>query len=148
MLEVLRGHAGEGVSDVVAVVTRWFGGTLLGAGGLVRPTATPCAPPSAPAGRCAARSSTSTCSTSTTPTPDGSSELRSRGVAVLDSDYGPHVTLRLGVPRTRRERLAALVARLTAGDAETRWRASAGSITLNSPHEAARCARASAGTST
>src|SRR5690606_33095353 len=32
MLEVLRGH---GVSDVVAVVTRWFGGVLLGAGGLV-----------------------------------------------------------------------------------------------------------------
>ncbi|CAN5451703.1 hypothetical protein BH10ACT10_BH10ACT10_10780 [soil metagenome] len=29
MLEVLRGHE---VSDVVAVVNRWFGGTLLGAG--------------------------------------------------------------------------------------------------------------------
>lgn len=36
MLEVLRGAGGEGVSDVVAVVTRWFGGILLGAGGLVR----------------------------------------------------------------------------------------------------------------
>ncbi|HEX6517456.1 MAG TPA: YigZ family protein [Nocardioidaceae bacterium] len=33
MLEVLRGR---GVSDVVAVVTRYFGGVLLGAGGLVR----------------------------------------------------------------------------------------------------------------
>ena len=33
MLEVLRG---AGLSDVVAVVTRWFGGVLLGAGGLVR----------------------------------------------------------------------------------------------------------------
>jgi uncharacterized YigZ family protein len=33
MLEVL---VGRGVSDVVAVVTRYFGGTLLGAGGLVR----------------------------------------------------------------------------------------------------------------
>jgi len=33
MLEVLRGRE---VSDVVAVVTRYFGGTLLGAGGLVR----------------------------------------------------------------------------------------------------------------
>src|SRR5699024_706460 len=33
MLEVL---CGEGLSDVVAVVTRWFGGTLLGTGGLVR----------------------------------------------------------------------------------------------------------------
>jgi uncharacterized YigZ family protein len=33
MLEVL---ARRGVTDVVAVVTRWFGGTLLGTGGLVR----------------------------------------------------------------------------------------------------------------
>jgi len=33
MLEVLRG---AGVSDTVAVVSRWFGGVLLGAGGLVR----------------------------------------------------------------------------------------------------------------
>jgi uncharacterized YigZ family protein len=33
MLEVLRGAE---VSDVVAVVSRWFGGVLLGAGGLVR----------------------------------------------------------------------------------------------------------------
>lgn len=33
MLEVLRGHR---MGDVVAVVTRWFGGTLLGTGGLVR----------------------------------------------------------------------------------------------------------------
>lgn len=33
MLEVLTRR---GVTDVVAVVTRWFGGTLLGAGGLVR----------------------------------------------------------------------------------------------------------------
>ena len=33
MLDVLRG---AGVSDVATVVTRWFGGTLLGAGGLVR----------------------------------------------------------------------------------------------------------------
>ena len=33
MLEVLRGHE---VADLVAVVTRWFGGTLLSAGGQVR----------------------------------------------------------------------------------------------------------------
>lgn len=33
MLEVL---VGRGVSDVVAVVTRWFGGVLLGTGGLIR----------------------------------------------------------------------------------------------------------------
>ncbi len=33
MLEVLTRR---GISDTVVVVTRWFGGTLLGAGGLVR----------------------------------------------------------------------------------------------------------------
>ena len=33
MLEVLRGR---GITDVVAVVTRWFGGILLGTGGLIR----------------------------------------------------------------------------------------------------------------
>ena len=33
MLDVLRGR---GLTDVVAVVTRWFGGTLLGTGGLIR----------------------------------------------------------------------------------------------------------------
>ena len=33
MLEVLRGR---GLTDVVAVVTRWFGGVLLGTGGLAR----------------------------------------------------------------------------------------------------------------
>lgn len=33
MLDVLRG---SGYTDVVVVVTRWFGGTLLGTGGLIR----------------------------------------------------------------------------------------------------------------
>lgn len=33
MLDTLRGR---GLSDLVAVVTRWFGGTLLGTGGLIR----------------------------------------------------------------------------------------------------------------
>lgn len=33
MLDVLRGHE---LTDAVAVVSRWFGGTLLGTGGLIR----------------------------------------------------------------------------------------------------------------
>ncbi len=39
MLDVLRGR---GLTDVVAVVTRWFGGTLLGTAASSAPTATPC----------------------------------------------------------------------------------------------------------
>ncbi len=121
MLEVLRGHAGEGVSDVVAVVTRWFGGTLLGAGGLVRAYGD-AVRAALGAGGTLRRTLVHEHLLDLDHADAGrvESELRSRGVAVLDSDYGPHVTLRLGVPPDQEERLAALVAELTAGGAETR----------------------------
>ena len=111
MLEVLRG---AGVSDVVAVVTRWFGGTLLGAGGLVRAYGDAVraaldvagtrervlvheftvALPHAEAGRV-------------------ESELRARGVHVLDATYAADVTLRLGLADPGP--LAGWLAELTAG---------------------------------
>jgi uncharacterized YigZ family protein len=115
MLEVLRGH---GVGDVVAVVTRWFGGTLLGAGGLVRAygdavragldlTGTlrrdlvrelALEVDHADAGRV-------------------ESELRSRGTMVLDTSYAARVVLLLGAPPADEDRLHALVAELTGGTA-------------------------------
>jgi uncharacterized YigZ family protein len=116
MLEVLRGHDGEGVSDLVAVVSRWFGGTLLGAGGLVRAygdavragleaTGTrrrlllvelALVVGHADAGRV-------------------ESELRSRGVGVLDTTYAEAVTLLLGVVPEEVVPVHALLAELTGG---------------------------------
>jgi uncharacterized YigZ family protein len=116
MLEVLRGR---GVSDVVAVVTRWFGGVLLGTGGLARAYGDAVRAglevvgtlrrdlvvehelvvPHAVAGRL-------------------ESDLRSRGVRVLGADHADQVTLRLGVLAADPEALPALVAELTGGDGE------------------------------
>ncbi|MDN4160121.1 YigZ family protein [Nocardioides abyssi] len=128
MLEVLRGH---GLSDVVAVVTRWFGGTLLGAGGLVRAYGDAVRAALEEAGTLprelrrelvvevghaeAGRVET---------------ELRSRGVVVLDAAYGSGVELRLGVAPAEEERLHAVLAELTHGAAEPR---SAGERWVDAP---------------
>lgn len=113
MLEVLRGHH---LTDVAAVVVRWFGGTKLGTGGLARAYADAVqqalleAPvvtrrelgrfdltlPHADAGRVEA-------------------DLRAHGVRVLGVDYGAQATLRLlAADETG---LAAQVSALTAGEA-------------------------------
>jgi uncharacterized YigZ family protein len=118
MLEVLRGHSGEGVSDVVAVVTRWFGGTLLGAGGLVRAYGD------------AVRAGLDVAGTlrrdlvrefvlSVEPADAGrvEGELRSRGIDVLDVAWTDTVTLLLGAPPDAEVRLRAVVAELTSGTA-------------------------------
>ena len=124
MLEVLRGRE---VSDVVAVVTRWFGGVLLGAGGLVRAYSD------------AVRAGLDEVGTLTrylvvehdlvVDHADAGrleSDLRTRGIAVLDVSYADRVTLRLGVPAPDAPAFPALVAELTAGSATpvptgTRW---------------------------
>lgn len=124
MLEVLRG---QDVCDVVAVVTRWFGGVLLGAGGLVRAYGD------------AVRAGLDTVGTLerslvlehelVVPHAEAGRiehELRSRGVVILDTEYAAAVTLRLGVPADRSDTLVPMVAEVTAGagqlvDVGSRW---------------------------
>jgi uncharacterized YigZ family protein len=130
MLEVLRG---AGLSDTVAVVTRWFGGTLLGAGGLVRAYGD-----AVRAGLDAADTLRRTLVREHRLAVDHAdagrveSELRARGVSVLGTTYDDRATLLLGVPVAGEERLAALVAELSSGRAGTtrvgeRWIDSVGS---------------------
>ena len=113
MLEVLRG---ADVSDTVAVVTRWFGGTLLGAGGLVRAYSD------------AVRSALDEVGTlrrelvreyEIQVAYDAAgrleTDLRSSGVTVVDTTYDAVVTLRIGAPPSEENRLESLLAELTAG---------------------------------
>lgn len=113
MLEVLRGHE---VSDVVAVVTRWFGGVLLGAGGLVRAYGDSVRAGLDSVGT-VGRSLLLEHELVVSHADAGrvENELRARGISVLDTRYAAEVTLRLGVPAEEADVLAPLVAELTAG---------------------------------
>jgi len=114
MLEVLRGH---GVSDVAVVVTRWFGGILLGAGGLVRAYGDAVAAGLAEVGTLERRL-LEEWSVRLDHTEAGrvEAELRTRGVEVLDTTYAQDVRLLLGVTDPRA--LVATVAALTSGRVE------------------------------
>ncbi len=122
MLEVLRGAE---LSDVVVVVVRWFGGTLLGAGGLVRAygDATRLALEAAGSRERALLHEYDV----TLGHGDAGrleSELRTRGVEVLAASYGTEVTLRLGLvdPAPLDGWLAELTAgRVAARPAGQRW---------------------------
>lgn len=113
MLEVLSGHE---VSDVVAVVTRWFGGVLLGAGGLVRAYGDAVGAGLEAVGT-RRRSLLVEHELAVSHADAGrlEHELRSRGITVLDAVYAAEVTLRLGVPAAESDGLAPVVAELTAG---------------------------------
>ncbi|RLP67841.1 DUF1949 domain-containing protein [Mycetocola reblochoni] len=107
-----------GLSDVVAVVTRYFGGVLLGAGGLTRAYRGAVAEAIA-----VARPRTLVLRRLLEVRLDYAAaasleaQARRRGWAVLDADYAADVGLRLGVPQSEEPELGALVAELTAGSA-------------------------------
>jgi uncharacterized YigZ family protein len=113
MLEVLRG---AGVSDVAAVVTRWFGGTLLGAGGLVRAYGDAVRTALDQAGTLR-RDLVTEFAIALDHGSAGrvESELRARGLVVLDAAYGDRV--RLVVGSTTPDSVGPLVAEVTAGAA-------------------------------
>ncbi len=124
MLEVLRGRE---LRDVVAVVTRWFGGTLLGAGGLVRAYSDAVAAASEAAEFVRYRL-VDVLELGTDYAIAGRVEasLRDRGVRVVDVRHGAQATLVLAVPPADRGAVASVIAELTAGqgrpvEAGTRW---------------------------
>ena len=124
MLEVLRGRD---LSDVVAVVTRYFGGVLLGAGGLVRAYSDAVRAGLDEAG-VRDRRLLRLHDVEVPHADAGKLEhgLRAHGVAVLDVEYGAQVRLRLAVPAEDAGRLPRLLAELSGGDlvphaAGTEW---------------------------
>lgn len=117
MLEMVRGAGGQGVSDVAVVVTRWFGGILLGAGGLVRAYGDAVRAGLDEVGLLE-RNLLQEWSLELDHAEAGRVEqdLRARGVEVLDVAWTDRVRLLLGTDDG--ERLAVAVAELTAGRGE------------------------------
>jgi uncharacterized YigZ family protein len=113
MLEVLKG---AGVSDVAAVVSRWFGGTLLGAGGLVRAYGDAVRAALAEAGTLR-RALLTELALELDHADAGrvEGELRARGVRVLDVAYDARVRLLLAATPGEVDRLGEVVAAATAG---------------------------------
>lgn len=115
MLDALRA---SGLTDVVAVVTRWFGGVLLGTGGLVRAYGD--------AVRLATAGATirevrllRLLRATLDPGTAGrfEAELRSRGVAVLEVTWRQQVEILIGTPPDEQGAIEALTAELTGGRA-------------------------------
>jgi len=118
MLEALVGH---GFVDCVAVVTRYFGGTLLGAGGLARAYSEAVSTTINEAqslGLVVARERRERFSLALSHADAGriADGLRQRGVLILGTDYGREAVLQLADDDAAR--LAAIVAQITAGGAE------------------------------
>jgi uncharacterized YigZ family protein len=118
MLEVLRGR---GVSDVVAVVIRYFGGTLLGAGGLVRAYSDAVRAALDDVG-VVRRRRMRLLDVTAEHAAAGRLEhdLRTRGVVVQEVTYADRATLRIAVPDEDVADLVETLAELTSGAVASR----------------------------
>jgi len=116
MLEAIRG---SGISDVVAVVTRYFGGTLLGAGGLSRAYGESVSAALATM-RTLVREEFSLFDLPVDHATAGrvEAELRHRGVLVRGVTYESRAVIRLAVLADDLPSLEPVVAAVTAGDGE------------------------------
>jgi uncharacterized YigZ family protein len=118
MLEMLRGRE---LSDVVAVVSRWFGGTLLGTGGLARAYGGATREALDVVG-VRERVLQDLCEVEVDIAAVGRLEhdLRSRGARVLGVEYTGEARLHFAVPPTARGVIGEIVAELTGGEASLR----------------------------
>ncbi|HET9858542.1 MAG TPA: YigZ family protein [Nocardioidaceae bacterium] len=117
MLEVLRGRD---LSDVVAVVTRYFGGVLLGAGGLVRAYSDAVRAALDEAGL-VERRLLRLVDVVADHADAGrlENDLRARDVLIRGVDYAERATLHVAVPDGGLAELAGVLAELTGGTAVT-----------------------------
>lgn len=116
ILEVLQG---EGIHDVLLIVTRYFGGTLLGTGGLVRAYSQ-----AAKAGLSASQVLEKVRGYQLTIHTDynGIGKLQyitaQSGIPVMDTQYGESVTMVLAVPIEDSDKLVKQITEATAGQAQ------------------------------
>lgn len=116
ILEVLLG---SGIRDLVVVVTRYFGGTLLGTGGLVRAYTK-----AAQAGLAASDVRTMCCGYEMTIVTDyngiGKVQylLGSRGIPTGETDYGELVTVSVNIPYEEKDAVVNEITEATAGKAK------------------------------
>lgn len=116
ILEVLMG---SGIRNLVVVVTRYFGGTLLGTGGLVRAYTK-----AAQAGIAASDVRTMRYGYAMTVVTDynGIGKVQyimgQRGIAIAEADYAEQVSVRVMVPYEDKEAVVREITEATAGRAE------------------------------